>query len=54
MKILNLEKWNGSYCEIGQTNPLRWQNLKPVSEGVYEAVSHKWKCKDFMNEVVLS
>lgn len=54
MKILNLDKWNGTYCEIGQTNPLRWQNLKPVSEGVYAAVSHKWKCKDFMNEVVVS
>lgn len=54
MKILNLNKWNGTYNEIGQTNPLRWQNLKPVAEGVYECVSHKWKCKDFMNEVVTS
>ena len=54
MQINGLNKWNGTYCEIGQTNPIRWQNLKPVSEGVYEAVSHKWKCKDFLNEVVVS
>jgi hypothetical protein len=54
MQIINLDKWSGSYAEIGQTNPLRWQNLKLVGEGVYEPVSHKWKCKDFMNEVVTS
>lgn len=54
MQINGLNKWNGSYSEIGQTNPLRWQNLKPVAEGVYEVVTHKWKCKDFMNEVVVS
>ena len=54
MQINGLDKWNGTYCEIGQTNPLRWQNLKPVAEGVYEVVTHKWKCKDFMNEVVVS
>lgn len=53
MKIIGLDKWNSSYSEIGQTNPLRWQNLKPVADG-YEVVSHKWKCKDFMNEVVTS
>jgi len=53
MNIIGLDKWTGSYAEIGQTNPLRWQNLKPV-EGGYEVVSHKWKCKDFMNEVVTS
>lgn len=54
MNIKNLEKWNGSYAEIGQTNPLRWQNLRLLDDGSYEAVSHKWKCKDFMNEVVTS
>ncbi len=54
MKIIGLDKWSGSYAEIGQTNPLRWQNLKPVEEGVYEVVSKQWKCKDFMNEVVTS
>ena len=54
MQINGLSKWKGTYSEIGQTNPLRWQNLKPVSEGVYEVVTHKWKCKDFMNEVVVS
>jgi hypothetical protein len=54
MQILGLDKWNGTYAEIGQTNPLRWQNLRPISEGVYEVVSKQWKCKDFMNEVVTS
>ncbi len=54
MQIKNLDKWNGTYCEIGQTNPLRWQNLRLLEDGSYEAVSHKWKCKDFMNEVVTS
>lgn len=54
MKIINLDKWQGTYAEIGQTNPLRWQNLKLVGEQTYEPVSHKWKCKDFMNEVVTS
>lgn len=54
MQIIGLDKWTGSYAEIGQTNPIRWQNLKPVADGVYEVVSHKWKCKDFMNEVVTS
>jgi len=53
MNIIGLDKWNSSYSEIGQSNPLRWQNLKPVAGG-YEVVSHKWKCKDFMNEVVTS
>lgn len=52
MKIINQDKWNGTYCEISQSNPIRWQNLKPISDGVYEPVSHWWKCKDFMNEVV--
>jgi len=54
MKIIGLDKWTGSYSEIGQTNPLRWQNLRPLADGAYEVVSHKWKCKDFMNEVVTS
>lgn len=54
MKIIGLDKWQGTYAEIGQTNPLRWQNLKPIEEDVYEVVSKQWKCKDFMNEVVTS
>ena len=54
MQIINLDKWNGTYAEIGQTNPMRWQNLKLVEPGVYTPVSNKWKCKDFMNEVVTS
>jgi len=54
MNILNLDKFTGTYSEIGQINPLRWQNLKPIDENTYECVSHKWKCKDFMNEVVTS
>ncbi len=54
MKIIGLDKWQGTYAESGQTNPLRWQNLKPIEDGVYEVVSKQWKCKDFMNEVVTS
>ena len=54
MQIVNLDRWSGNYNEIGQRNPLRWQNIRPLGEGVYEPVSNKWKCKDFMNEVVTS
>lgn len=59
MKIVNQDKWTSSYAEIPQTNPLRWQNLKRVDTGAsspvtYEPVTHWWKCKDFMNEVVAS
>jgi hypothetical protein len=55
MKLVNLDKWNiQNYAEIGQTNPLRWQNLKLVGPDTYEPVSKWWMCKDFMNEVVTS
>jgi hypothetical protein len=55
MKLLSFDKWNAeNYAEIGQTNPLRWQNLKLVGPDTYEPVSKWWKCKDFMNEVVTS
>jgi len=55
MKLVNIGSWNeGSYAEIGQTNPLRWMNLKLVGPDTYEPVSKWWKCKDFMNEVVTS
>jgi len=55
MKIVNAASWNsGTYSEIGQSNPLRWQNLKLVGSDTYEPVSKWWKCKDFMNEVVTS
>jgi hypothetical protein len=55
MILINVGSWNeGSYSEIGQTNPLRWQNIKLVGPDTYEPVSKWWKCKDFMNEVVTS
>jgi len=55
MNIINASSWdNGTYAEAGQSNPLRWQNLKLVGPDTYEPVSMWWKCKDFMNEVVTS
>jgi len=55
MKIVNASEWdNGTYSEVGQANPLRWQNLKLVGPDTYEPISKWWKCKDFMNEVVTS
>lgn len=54
MKLINLNKWTGSYSEISQQNPIRWMNIRPVDSDTYEPVSHWWKCKDFMNEVVTS
>jgi len=55
MKLINFNKWDTQdYAEIGQTNPLRWMNLKLVGPDTYEPVSKWWKCKDFMNEVVTS
>lgn len=41
------------YSEIDQDNPLRWYLLKEFSPGEYTKVSERWKCKDFMNEVVV-
>lgn len=53
LTINNLEKWNSEpYCEIGQSNPIRWMNLKPVGEDIYEPVSYWWKCKDFLNDAI--
>ena len=55
MQVINKDKWEGlPYCEIGQTNPLKWQNLKQIEEDMFEPVSYRWQCKDFMNEVVTS
>lgn len=52
MKLINFERFNSEpYAEIGQANPLRWMNVKPV-DGGYECVSHWWKCKDFMNDAI--
>jgi hypothetical protein len=43
------------YSEIFQPNPIRFHTLKETEEpGVYQIVSGKWKCKDFMNEAVYS
>jgi len=55
MNIINTAEWDsGTYSEIGQSNSLRWQNLKLVGPDTYEPVSKWWMCKDFMNEVVTS
>jgi len=55
MKIINAAEWDsGTYSEMGQSNSLRWQNLKLVGPDTYEPVSKWWMCKDFMNEVVVS
>lgn len=53
MQVINFDKWNSQpYAEIGQTNPIRWMNLKPVDKNTYEPVSHWWMCKDFMNDAI--
>lgn len=55
MQLVNFSNWNTEpYSEISQSNPLRWMNLKWIDENTLEPVSHWWKCKDFMNEVVTS
>ena len=55
MQLINFTKWDSEpYSEISQKNKMRWMNVKPVGEDTYEPVSHWWKCKDFMNEVVTS
>ncbi len=38
--------------EASQVNPIRWWLAKETGINEYTAVSYKWKCKDFMNEVV--
>lgn len=44
-------KHSGSYAEEGQTNPIRWINLKKVGENKFESASNWWKCKDFLNDM---
>ena len=41
------------YSEISQDNPLRWYLLKQTGPESFKRVSSRWKCKDFMNEVVV-
>ena len=41
------------YAEIGQANPLTWWTLKQTGPDEYTTVSSRWKCKDFMNEIVV-
>ena len=43
---------SGSYAEVPQTNPLRWVNLFRNEDGSFTHTSKRWKCKDFMNEIV--
>ena len=53
MNIINFNKWDSQPdAEVGQQNPLRWMNLKPVKENTYEPVSYWWMCKDFMNDAI--
>lgn len=55
MKLINFIRWDSQpYGEIGQSNPIRWMNLKPVDKDTYEPVSHWWMCKDFMNDAITS
>jgi len=55
MQLVNMDKWKAlPYAEIGQSNQLKWQNLKHIAEDTFEPVSYRWQCKDFMNEVVTS
>lgn len=42
----------GNYAEVPQTNPLRWTNLFKEADGSFTRESKKWKCKDFLNELV--
>lgn len=44
-------KHTGSYAEEGQTNPIRWINLKQVDAKTFESSSNWWKCKDFLNDL---
>lgn len=48
----NNKQITGTYAEIGQTNPLRWTNLFREEDGSFTRQSFKWKCKDFLNEIV--
>lgn len=49
----NHSKTSTPYCEVSQQNALRWFQLKEIEEGIYETVSGKWKCKDFMNDATV-
>ena len=44
-------KHTGSYAEEGQTNPIRWINLKKIDDKTFESASNWWKCKDFLNDL---
>ena len=55
MKLVNFSMWYYlNYAEMGQSNPIQWMNLKLVGPDTYEPVSKWWRCKDFMNEVVVA
>lgn len=54
MPKLSIQPFSNSepYNEMGQISPMRWVNLYR-EEDKLTAVSHWWKCKDFMNDVVI-
>jgi hypothetical protein len=43
----------GSYAEVPQQSPMRWVNLTLTDDGYLKGLSRWWKCKDFMNDVVI-
>ena len=49
----NHSKTSMPYAEIFQQNAIRWFQLKEIEEGVYETVSSKWMCKDFMYDATV-
>ncbi len=55
MQINDFSKWDSEpYCEVSQSNPLRWMNLRVVDDDIFVPVSYWWKCKDFLNDAVTS
>jgi hypothetical protein len=54
MQIKDFNTWNKeSYSEMGHENPIQWMNIKQV-DNEWVPVSYKWKCKDFLNDAVVS
>jgi hypothetical protein len=49
----NIKLTNDSrYCEVGQTNPLRWKTLFKEKDGSFIDQSGWIKCKDFFNDTL--
>jgi hypothetical protein len=52
LKIVKPPKNFGTYSEVSQENPLRWR-LCLLKDGTLIPQSSWWKCKDFLNDVVI-